>query len=78
MKIKFSGVLKVCGLVFFTTAVYAGPSEDLAKCDELRPRACGQPGTPSCKSVQEEIDACKLEVKDAAGRKTKEKKKSTQ
>jgi hypothetical protein len=61
------------GVGFLTTGVLAGPHEDLAKCDNLRPKACGQPGTITCKEVKEKIDACKQRVREEVGRKTNKK-----
>lgn len=67
-------VTAILGASLIAINVQANPAVDLQKCEDLRPRACGQPGTPSCKSVQEQIDACKQRVREEAGRNTNKKK----
>jgi len=37
----------------------------MQKCDDLRPKICGQKGAPSCKEVQDQINACKERVREA-------------
>jgi hypothetical protein len=71
---KLSSILCVVGLFSFSSIAHANFAKELEKCNDLRPRACGQPGTPSCKSVQESIDACKADVRERAGKETNKKK----
>ena len=68
------GAITSLSVSLMTMSVQARPYEDLQKCEELRPRACGIAGTPSCKSVQAEIDACKQKVREQYGRDLNKKK----
>lgn len=52
-------------LMVVSVSASARAYEDLQKCEELRPKICGQNGAPSCADVQKKIDACKEKVREA-------------
>ena len=70
---KGLSLLSVMSVLAISSASYARPYDDFMACDDLRPRACGIAGTPSCKEVQQAIDECKQRAREKLGKEINEK-----